>query len=340
MNDLMPYMFCPIDSVCVRVTYLCPDMVLCDVPKVERLDIIEKLGEGGQAIVFRGHMITEEESDDCETSIIEKKVEVAVKIFSATGTHEFDTFLQEASIMSILNHPNLVHMYGTCLLREYQGDWRVEGDILKEAVSIGGGGGKGKNIKEEEKGQSKMGMVFELVKESDLQKLLDRRECGIFNENVMHESLPITLARKDETCSIVRKFFIEDGRMVKEDEGEQQEQEQQEEEEERGEKKMKEMYEVELDHGGMTMTVPVSQITILSLPLKDEEIPWLFRVKIALDVAKAMNYLHSLVPPVAHRDLRSPNVFLVSRDRHSDVVAKVLPFFPFSFSCLFLLFFF
>ena len=37
-----------------------------------------------------------------------------------------------------------------------------------------------------------------------------------------------------------------------------------------------------------------------------------------------MNYLHSLVPPIVHRDLRSPNVFLVSLDPDSDIIAKVM----------------
>ena len=47
--------------------------------------------------------------------------------------------------------------------------------------------------------------------------------------------------------------------------------------------------------------------------------------RIALDVARGMAYLHGLSPPVAHRDLRSPNVFLVSLDsRH--VCAKVADF--------------
>ena len=31
------------------------------------------------------------------------------------------------------------------------------------------------------------------------------------------------------------------------------------------------------------------------------------KIKMALQIAKAMNYLHSLTPPILHRDLKSAN---------------------------------
>lgn len=49
----------------------------------------------------------------------------------------------------------------------------------------------------------------------------------------------------------------------------------------------------------------------------------LLRLRIALDVAKGMQYIHNLSPPVIHRDLRSPNVFVVSTDDNAEIVAKI-----------------
>jgi len=61
-------------------------------------------------------------------------------------------------------------------------------------------------------------------------------------------------------------------------------------------------------------------------PLRDEQLPWKLRIKIALDIARGMSYLQSLVPPIVHRDLRSPNIFMVSLDPNAIVNAKVADF--------------
>ena len=37
---------------------------------------------------------------------------------------------------------------------------------------------------------------------------------------------------------------------------------------------------------------------------------WTLRLHVAMDIAKGMRHLHSLSPPVIHRDLRSPNIFV------------------------------
>lgn len=48
------------------------------------------------------------------------------------------------------------------------------------------------------------------------------------------------------------------------------------------------------------------------------------KLRIAIDVASGMNFLHRLVPPLAHRDLRSPNVLLKTLEvAPGKVVAKI-----------------
>jgi serine/threonine protein kinase len=46
------------------------------------------------------------------------------------------------------------------------------------------------------------------------------------------------------------------------------------------------------------------------LAKKDETLPWKLRVSMALDVAKGMAYLHGMVPPIIHRDLKSSNLLV------------------------------
>lgn len=62
------------------------------------------------------------------------------------------------------------------------------------------------------------------------------------------------------------------------------------------------------------------------------DVPWPLVHVIALDVARALEYMHGLQSPVVHRDVRSANVFVLSRidllkykqrDRPNDIVVKL-----------------
>ena len=52
------------------------------------------------------------------------------------------------------------------------------------------------------------------------------------------------------------------------------------------------------------------------------DLPWPLRVSLLSDIAEGMTYAHGQWPPMIHKDLKSPNVFL-TRSSNGRVVAKV-----------------
>ena len=64
--------------------------------------------------------------------------------------------------------------------------------------------------------------------------------------------------------------------------------------------------------------------------LHDEEAPldWQIRYKLAIDMARGMAFLHSINPPLLHRDLKSPNVLVCTRRPKpgEKVMAKIADF--------------
>lgn len=50
---------------------------------------------------------------------------------------------------------------------------------------------------------------------------------------------------------------------------------------------------------------------------------WSLRLKVAHDVARGLAALHAHSPPIIHRDLRSPNIFICSLEAGDDVAAKI-----------------
>jgi len=47
----------------------------------------------------------------------------------------------------------------------------------------------------------------------------------------------------------------------------------------------------------------------------EERIPWAERLRFGLDISRGVNYLHQLMPPVVHRDLKSHNILLDATGR-------------------------
>lgn len=58
----------------------------------------------------------------------------------------------------------------------------------------------------------------------------------------------------------------------------------------------------------------------------EHPLPFEMALRIAMDICKGMGFLHNSSPPLLHRDLKSPNVLLASRDPTAPVVAKVADF--------------
>lgn len=56
------------------------------------------------------------------------------------------------------------------------------------------------------------------------------------------------------------------------------------------------------------------------------DLPWPMRIRIAYDIASAMNFLHSADPPLIHKDLKSPNILMAGTKFDDLVVAKVADF--------------
>lgn len=89
------------------------------------------------------------------------------------------------------------------------------------------------------------------------------------------------------------------------------------------------LYGVQLSPIGMIMEYIAGKdlCTILHNPdISDDVFNWRIRAKIALDIARGMRHLCTQNPPIVHRDLRSPNIFVTGLDENLVVNAKVADF--------------
>ena len=54
--------------------------------------------------------------------------------------------------------------------------------------------------------------------------------------------------------------------------------------------------------------------------------PWQYIAKLASDIAEAIQFIHSQEIPIAHRDIKSPNILIMSYNYEDYVVAKLTDF--------------
>eukprot|EP00026_Physarum_polycephalum_P000314 Phypoly_transcript_00314.p1 GENE.Phypoly_transcript_00314~~Phypoly_transcript_00314.p1 ORF type:complete len:1738 (-),score=158.13 Phypoly_transcript_00314:23-5236(-) len=59
---------------------------------------------------------------------------------------------------------------------------------------------------------------------------------------------------------------------------------------------------------------------------RNDPLDWSMRLKCASDIARGMKFLHTLNPPLMHRDFKSPNIMMASTLPASPVVCKVADF--------------
>lgn len=74
-------------------------------------------------------------------------------------------------------------------------------------------------------------------------------------------------------------------------------------------------------------SIPASKLRLRKAPLPDSALSTPLRMRILLDIARGMNYLATRSPPIVHRDLRSPNVFISELNLEKQhIVAKIADF--------------
>eukprot|EP01132_Coremiostelium_polycephalum_P004881 gene4881-6087_t len=60
--------------------------------------------------------------------------------------------------------------------------------------------------------------------------------------------------------------------------------------------------------------------------LDSQPLSWNIILKIAIDIASGMAFLHNITPPLVHRDLKSPNILLATQPTEPFIIAKVSDF--------------
>ena len=105
--------------------------------KIGSYEVIEKIGEGGMATVYKGHQVS-----------LDRPVAIKVLSEKLTDNHDvLERFTRESLIIARLNHPNIIHVIDRGITpkgRPYFVMEHVEGTNLAQAITEGELGTNGK----------------------------------------------------------------------------------------------------------------------------------------------------------------------------------------------------
>ena len=273
----------------MHLTRLVPDMAMSDLERSkiphEELAMHEQIGKGAFGIIHRATY---------------NGRNVAVKVMvdaSQEGAKlkAFNEFRREVHVMSGMRHPNLVNMVGFCvnpfaLVMELM----PAGNLYKFLHQSSKSG----DIAPEQHQQQSSQQSDSHQKDSNSQKV---------SPNSTSASSPSSTATSPTKSNLIQ-LTEDDASHPASDSAD-----------------IATSTSNGDDKSGNSSEIASSTINNSSSSINGElpDIGWPLRLKIALDIALGMNYLHSATPPFIHRDLKSPNILLLSTDYRSEQCAKI-----------------
>jgi len=125
-------------SVWVPMEDIAPDICLSHIPEVKNVTVERMLGEGGFGVVYKGLM------DGKEVAVKELTVRRSTALLAEDdeSIDKFRAFAHEVWIMSKLDHPNLVKLYGITqqplrMVMEYCPHFDLHTFLRKQIPTIG-----------------------------------------------------------------------------------------------------------------------------------------------------------------------------------------------------------
>ncbi|KAH3756512.1 leucinerich repeat kinase [Pelomyxa schiedti] len=271
-------LLCPVENKEIQLCALVPELIVSTNLTItaEEISDVVPIAEGGYGKIYKGQL-------DNRVVVLKE-----LKLSSAEQTAEkFSEFHQEATIMSMLDSPYIVRLYGVCMsplimVMEYV----PLGDLYKLIHTVQGA----------ESDDHKIQRSFskpELVREH-------RHRTSVASGTTSHRWQNTELP--ESSSAGAWSGGSSSGSSAKKDE----------------------------EYRSTLVNSHSSSNALHGLPEGEQafETPmsWRMKLLIALDVARGLQYLHSLHPPVVHRDLRSANIFIQTLDTEAPVRAKLADF--------------